>query len=78
MENENDRVPDEPKKINLVEGEEQGQEFGQPEAEPLAEISVLSEEEINNLKQQLAEARAKTDEYLDGWQRSRAEFANYK
>jgi molecular chaperone GrpE len=30
------------------------------------------------LEQELAEARLKADEYLDGWQRSRAEFANYK
>lgn len=27
---------------------------------------------------ELKELRAKADEYLDGWQRSRAEFANYK
>lgn len=36
------------------------------------------EEEIIALQAELAETRAKADEYLDGWQRSRAEFANYK
>ena len=31
-----------------------------------------------SLETQLADAQAKTAEYLDGWQRSRADFANYK
>lgn len=35
-------------------------------------------EEIEMLKQELENIRSKSDEYLDGWQRSRAEFANYK
>ena len=35
-------------------------------------------EEIKLLQKELAETQAKTNEYLDGWQRSRAEFANYK
>jgi molecular chaperone GrpE len=30
------------------------------------------------LSAELTELRAKADEYLDGWQRARAEFANYK
>jgi len=34
--------------------------------------------EIEALQQELAQARAEANEYLDGWQRSRAEFANYK
>lgn len=34
--------------------------------------------EIEALKKQLADAEAKAKEYLDGWQRARAEFANYK
>jgi molecular chaperone GrpE len=36
----------------------------------------LAEEETSNLEEQLAEAEAKAAEYLDGWQRARAEFAN--
>ncbi len=36
------------------------------------------DKEIETLKQQLAESQAKTSEYLDGWQRSLAEFSNYK
>lgn len=35
-------------------------------------------EEIMNLGKELDEIRQKSDEYLDGWQRSRAEFANYR
>ncbi|HEX9028957.1 MAG TPA: nucleotide exchange factor GrpE [Anaerolineales bacterium] len=42
----------------------------------LAEVAAL--EEVEQLKKELAESRSKADEYLDGWQRSRAEFANYK
>lgn len=38
----------------------------------------LSREEIDKLEDELNEARLKADEYLDGWQRSRADFANYK
>jgi len=31
-----------------------------------------------SLEQQLTNAQAKANEYLDGWQRARAEFANYR
>ena len=32
----------------------------------------------DTLQSELASLKAKVDEYLDGWQRARAEFANYK
>lgn len=35
-------------------------------------------EDVNSLVKELDEIRAKAEEYLDGWQRARAEFANYK
>jgi molecular chaperone GrpE len=35
-------------------------------------------DQLEELKTSLEEMEAKTEEYLDGWQRSRAEFANYK
>ncbi len=38
----------------------------------------LSPEEVMELKTAFEESQAKADEYLDGWQRARAEFANYK
>ena len=34
--------------------------------------------ELEAVKAQLAESQAKASEYLDGWQRSQAEFSNYK
>lgn len=40
------------------------------------EVEEVSEPEA--LRQELEEAKAQAAEYLDGWQRARAEFANYK
>jgi len=34
--------------------------------------------ELEAVKAQLAESQAKASEYLDGWQRSQADFANFK
>lgn len=60
-------------------------------AEEVAAASIFTEEgtgplpavapaEVDHpqLLAELEELRAKADEYLDGWQRARAEFANYK
>lgn len=54
-----------------------------PEAEPVmangalaADTQDLSAEAA--LKEQLAAAQAQAAEYLDGWQRTQAEFSNYK
>ena len=58
-----EQVPTEPL---LEEAEE-----GRPEVEEAVD-------ELTPLRQELGEARAKEAEYLDGWQRARAEFANYK
>jgi molecular chaperone GrpE len=41
-------------------------------------VELIAPEDIEALKLELAEAQAKANEYLDGWQRSRAEFANFK
>jgi len=51
------------------------------EAEPCSERDEGSTEEVDDrtaLRQELEEQEAKAAEYLDGWQRARAEFANYK
>jgi molecular chaperone GrpE len=45
-------------------------------AEEAAEVEEVSE--LEALRQELEEAKAQAAEYLDGWQRARAEFANYK
>jgi len=51
------------------------------EAEPCPEQDEGPTEEVDELttlRQELEEQEAKAAEYLDGWQRARAEFANYK
>ncbi len=40
--------------------------------------TVLPDEEIDHLRSELDQALAKGTEYLEGWQRERAEFFNYK
>jgi len=60
-----------PERIEEPVGMESEEELGiTPEQAALEEIKMLQSE--------LAETQAKANEYLDGWQRSRAEFANYK
>ena len=49
-------------------------DFGSGEA---ASQEALSQED-NLFEKQLQECQSKASEYLDGWQRARAEFANYK
>jgi len=50
----------------------------QPEAErPDNEPETIAPETAN-FEQQLTEAKAKADEYLAGWQRSQADFINFK
>ncbi len=53
-----------------------------PEAPPaeavIEETPPSPDVEIESLKQELADANAKAAEYLDGWQRARADFLNYK
>jgi molecular chaperone GrpE len=43
-----------------------------------SEEALTLEEKVKVLNRRLEEAELKAEEYLDGWQRSRAEFANYK
>lgn len=49
---------------------------GNDEADPYLpeEITV----DVASLQKELEDTQAKASEYLEGWQRSRAEFANYK
>jgi molecular chaperone GrpE len=46
--------------------------------EQVSEGQTISGADFDALQAQLIEAQAKAAEYLDGWQRSQAEFANYK
>ena len=49
-----------------------------PTDEGNIEEDLSLEEQVEFLYSSLDEMKAKADEYLDGWQRARAEFANYK
>jgi molecular chaperone GrpE len=56
---------------------------GQPEDQMPSEFeakekAVSPEEEINLLRSERDQALEKANEYLEGWQRERAEFFNYK
>jgi molecular chaperone GrpE len=56
-----------------------GQSASQTIPEPASQVpTVIPEEEIAQLRTELDQALAKADEYLEGWQRERAEFFNYK
>jgi len=50
----------------------------QPETTALPPAEAADAQELADLKDELARLRLQADEYLDGWQRARAEFANYK
>lgn len=54
--------------VSLAEGSE-GVEEG---------LLVEGEDELEAVNAALSEAEARAAEYLDGWQRARAEFANYR
>ena len=43
-----------------------------------SQADLVAEEAVESLRTELDDMRSKADEYLDGWQRSRAEFTNYK
>lgn len=49
-----------------------------PPPEAPAPAEAAAPDRIASLEQELALAKAQASEYLDGWQRERAEFLNYK
>jgi len=50
----------------------------EPEEEPTTEEEPTSEEEPESLEEALAEAKQKVEQYLANWQRTQADFVNYK
>lgn len=65
--------------INAEEEKPQAEPIAVTEPEEAGEVpAVIPEEEITQLRAELDKALAKADEYLEGWQRERAEFFNYK
>ena len=70
-----------PAKKNKTEEKEKSTdtEKQQGQSMPPSEIPVvIPEEEIAQLSSELDQALVKANEYLEGWQRERAEFFNYK
>lgn len=50
----------------------------EPEQPEVEEAAPSPEDELARLTEELSEAQTQAAEYLDGWQRSQAEFANYR
>ncbi len=61
-----------------AEAEPRPEPSSRDQAEGRGEGPAEEVDELTALQQELAEQKAKAAEYLDGWQRARAEFANYK
>lgn len=59
----------------VAEGADQNRDIPASDA---FESSGINADELNMLRGELQEAKAKASEYLDGWQRARAEFSNYR
>jgi molecular chaperone GrpE len=59
-------------------GKVQAQEEKDIESSPSEEKADTDKDELEELRNELAESKAQATEYLDGWQRAQAEFANYR
>jgi molecular chaperone GrpE len=58
---------------------EKNHEQAEPQTPELEDEKYAAmEQELAALQQSLADSQGKANEYLDGWQRARADFANYK
>jgi hypothetical protein len=71
----------ESKEAMPVQGGGQAEGQSDPHDEGARDKAVtqsVSVEEVELLTSQLAQAEARAGEYLEGWQRAQAEFANYK
>jgi molecular chaperone GrpE len=69
---------------NQPEKKERVEEIEMPESQETVEAAEAEagetpiDGEVNALREELQQAQAKADEYLEGWQRARADFSNYK
>jgi molecular chaperone GrpE len=63
-----------------VEGSSEGTpvQDEQHSDDEVLEGPLSPDDELSTLQSELEDIRLKADEYLDGWQRARAEFSNYK
>jgi molecular chaperone GrpE len=60
------------------EGGEDTQSGGDSQTTEATGPAMVSAEEYEKLAQELQQAQGKQQEYFEGWQRERADFANYK
>ncbi len=84
--NDHQKTPDSEVKDSAISEIENGEHDPEDELtapldssvnEGLEEIGPM-EDQLTELLESLKDTEAKAEEYLDGWQRARAEFANYK
>jgi molecular chaperone GrpE len=78
MNDEKNKPTDSPE-AEVIEAEiveENGQD--ETELDQLDELGDQVQEDITDLKKELEDIRLKSEEYLEGWQRARAEFANFR
>jgi len=68
-------MPDKMDEETEIQAQEEFEKLENDKAEVHEEEQV---DELETLNLELENTREKADEYLDGWQRSRAEFANFK
>lgn len=61
-----------------TEPEEELSNNGGDESVEIEIIEEGAEDELEALQKEVDELRVKSDEYLEGWQRARADFTNYK
>ena len=57
---------------------QEGDEAQSLDTAELVDLETPSQADFDALQADLESWQAKASEYLDGWQRSRADFANYK
>ena len=69
---------EEPAVAEAVEAEKPEEAQSEEVQEEAGEVAPEGEAELEQLKKELEEARAQAAEYLEGWQRTQAEFANYR
>ncbi len=62
----------------MAEENEQNLDGGEPDVGPPTVETQAPEDEAAALRGEVEAAKAQAAEYLDGWQRARADFANYK
>jgi molecular chaperone GrpE len=77
MKEETIQQQDDSEEITLESVDAGSEEAGAAAGEDLTGATA-TEEDVPALKAELEAWQSRANEYLDGWQRSRAEFANYK